>query len=778
MMDLSKKNISEKLEDILLNKMVVDRHNICSYNVYLATVELVKEIMGYKWRETKDRFSQGKKMYYLSFEYLPESFLYRNILFLKLEDEIKYAISVLGFKLDEIIEYDICSRLGEGALGRFAFSFLDSSTSLNSNIMAYGIRYENGRLKQEIVDCNQVEKIDSWLESGFPWEYKRNIKYDIDFNEYKVTAQAYDIPILGYEAQTVSTLRVWSIVSSTQLDIDAVLKGDLNQLYLNYMKSKSLVSFLYPEDLTSEGKKIRLGQEYFFASCSIKDILNDLKREKLNLLKIEDYVNIRINENHTLMSIPVFIKEYREETNCSYDYAMEKVGKIFNYTAFENFANNKRTWQLNLIKEVCPSIITVIECISDKFKEFINNINIPIKEESYKNISIIDEDKVNFTNIALLLCHSINGISRMHYNIITNRNANCYSFLHPEKYFLNRAGTTQRTWLYLANRELTDYLNNYLNEDIIKNPKKLMNLLEYKDDKNLHLDINNIKNKQKEKVAKFVKDSNNILINPYSIYDMQLKNFLENRRQFLMAMYITKIFFELLDNSNIDIVDRTFFFGGIASQSYLAAKYTINYVNTLAKIVNKNLRIKNKIKIVFIENLTIEKMMKLIPSADINEQLSTPGLDMSGISAAKYMFNGGITIGSRTGINLDIRNEIGGNNIFLFGLSKEELDDQFKYNYYQPSGYMNENEDLLYLINKVRNSKFKDLIDSFDNILNIILKYNDSFSVLRDYSSYIRAQESIDFKYRDEKNWNNIQLINIANSGKFSVDYYSEFFKK
>ncbi len=777
MFQFTKEDILNRINYNLDHKMVVDRHDINKYDVYLATVEVMKEIISYPWKETKDRFFSQKKIYYLSFEYLPEQFLSRNITFFNLEEEFKFAIDSLGFKYEEILESDVSNKLGVEALGRFAFSFIDSASSTNTNLMAYGIRYENGRMKQEIVDFNQVEKIDNWLERGYPWEYKRNIFYDVKIKDFILKAQAYDIPILGYKGKNVSTLRTWAIKTENFINLNGILKGELDVAYNNYVRSKSIVGFLYPEDSNIVGKKIRLSQEYFYATCSVKDIIRDIKIQNIDLSKIDEYAIIKLNENHTLMSIPVFIYEYQKETNCSYEFAYEKAEKIFNYTSFENFVNNHKIWNMDLIKEICPSILEGLNFIDNHLKNKINSLTLGISNEEYYELAIINNDKVDFTNIALLVSKSISAVSQMHYKIITNNSLNKYSKILQNKYKIVRTGTSQRTWLYVANKKLTDSINDIVGDDIIENPSKLLELKKYKEDKRVHEIINNIKIEKKIELADEIRKKYNININPYSIFDMNLKNFQEYRRQFLTALYITKVYFDLLENSNLDILPRTYFFGGIASQNYLAAKYIINYINNLAHVINSDLRIKNKIKIVFIDNLNVDEVIKFVPAADINEQISTPGLDISGISAVKYMFNGGMTIGSRTGLNLDIRNEIGEENIFLFGKSKEELDDQYKFNYYNPLEYINNKMELKILIDKLKNYSNKNLRDSFNNIYDIILKYNDSFYVFREFASYSRMQKNVETKYDNIFKWSRIAITNIAYSGNFSVDYSLEKFK-
>ena len=737
----------------------------------------MKEIMSYPWRETKDKFFSQKKIYYLSFEYLPEQFLSRNITFFDLEEEFEFAIESLGFEYKDILDSDIASRLGVGALGRFAFSFVDSASSTNTNLLAYGIRYENGRMKQEIVDFHQVEKVDNWLERGYPWEYKRNIFYDVEFKDFILKTQAYDIPIVGYKGENINTLRTWSINTENFINLNGILKGELEKAYKDYIKSKSIVGFLYPEDSNIVGKTIRLSQEYFYATCSVKDIIRDIKTQRIDLSKIDEYATIKLNENHTLMSIPVFIYEYQKETNCSYEFAYEKAGKIFNYTSFENFVNNHKIWNVDLINEICPNILGVIEFIDDHLKNVINSLILDITDEEYEELAIINNKKVDFTNIALLVSNSIAAVSQMHYKIITNNSSNKYSKILQNKYRIVRTGTSQRTWLYVANKKLTKSINEIVGADIIEEPRKLIKLNDYKEDRRVQEIINGIKIEKKIELAEEIRGKYNININPHSIFDMNLKNFEEYRRQFLTALYITKVYFDLLENSNLDILPRTYFFGGIASQNYLAAKYVINYINNLAYVVNSDLRIKNKIKIVFIDNLNVEDTMKFVPAADINEQISTPGLDISGISAVKYMFNGGMTIGSRTGLNLDIRNEIGEENIFLFGKSKEELDDQYKFNYYNPLEYINNKTELKSLIEKLKNNSNKNLRDSFNNIYDIILKYNDSFYIFREFSSYSRMQKNVESKYYNSVRWNKIAITNIAYSGNFSVDYSLEKFK-
>lgn len=777
MIKITKNEIIDKIKYNLNHKMVLEEHDCTIDDVYLATVDLVKELISYPWKETKDRFFSKKKIFYLSFEYLPERFLDRNLVMLGLKNEFKNALSELGYNLDEILDMEVLGKLGDGTLGRFAFSFIDSASSSNTNVFSYGMRYANTWAGDENINLYSIDNGNNCIQLGFPWEYRRNNLYDVNFKDFSVQGQAYDIPVVGYEKKAVNTLRLWSVLDNEFVQPQAFIKDNIEEICDKLLKTKSLMGYLDNESSNLKIKKLRIRQEYFYSTCSIKDILFILQNENINLEEIDKYVNIKLNENHTLMSIPVFIKEYSELTGFNYNTAYEKAKKIFNYTAFENFVDNNKFWSVDLIKEICPDILEPIEFINNEVNTLLNWDGLDLGNELIDKMQIINNNKVNFTNIALHVASSINAVSSMHYKIITDGSQNGYSNISPKKYGINRFGVSQRTWLYIANKELSNYLCSLINKDIIKYPEYFINLENYKYNQDVQYNIEKIKNNNKLKVEKHILEKYNISINPYSIYDMQLKNFEEHRRQILSAFYITKIYFDLLENSNLDILERTYFFGGVSSVNFLGGNYVIDYILELAKIINSNLRIKNKIKIVFIGNITMNESMKLIPSADINEQISTPGLDIAGVSAIKYMFNGGLTIGSRTGLNLDIRNEIDEKNIFLFGKSQEDAQAQFKYNFYNPEEYVLGNEDLRNLIANVKTSSYNELKNSFENLYKTIMKYNDSFMVFRDFSSYIRKQEDVDMKYRNRSEWNSMQIVNIANSGKFSVDYSVESFK-
>ncbi len=767
---ISREELAEKIKYELYNRKALAKYEVKPFDIYLAVVKCLRDILAYSWTESKNRLFDNEKkvenkdvspshrqVYLFSFEFLTGKFLNRTLHYTGLEETLKESLNLLGYDLKDIMDMDILPFLGEGALGELSYFMLESATCQDLNIKGYSLRYENGRFKQEIVQGSQIEKTINWISKGFPWEIKRSDRKNIKIAETNIESVGYDIPIIGYDCDNINTLRLFQARGDSLLNPMNVIDNKHSDESLNYILVKALSSFMYMEDVNPMGKKIRLAQECFLATSGVLDIIEDLKLKEIE----EDFLNsikILLNEHHTLITIPVFMKEFCENFEISKEDCLDLITEVFQYRSFEDILGSPKLWSKELMEEVCPDLIEYLDYILRKM-----SLN---EEKGDKDFYSFDSS-YDFTKIMIYLIKDIRFLSLMQESNLIQDYKKVHNQVLVKDYRIDRSLLNISTWVGEANPRLLRYINKELDKDILKDIHELKGLSSRVDEKMLE-DIHRIKSENKLDIKKLIFKKYHRVINPNSMFVMSLRTFQERRRQFLTCLYLTEKYFELMDNANMDMVDRTYFIGGVSSQKYLASKFVIRYINQLMEIINRDITIKDKIKVVFIENLNKEKMLNLLPGCDVVEQISTPGLEVVGSNPLMYMANGSLVMGSKTGLNLDIRNVIGEDNIFLFGRSKEEVDYDFIHNFYNPEKYIAENSRLKNLIYRIRMSTFPDLKDSFENLYHIIMKYNDSFQVFRDYDSYYDSWERAAKLYRDRKNWTYKSIINIEACENFS----------
>ena len=679
--------------------------------------------------------------------------------------------------------------LGNGGLGRLAACFLDSMASLNIAGHGCGIRYKYGFFEQKIVDCQQVEASDNWLREGNVWEIKKQDKAEIvkfggtivsDYVNDKLTfthvnyepvlAVPYDTPIVGYENEVVNTLRLWSAEPvSNEFDFSSFSRGDFLKAisYKNSVEAISLV--LYPEDSFYEGKMLRLKQQYFFVSAGIQSIVRHYKKHNGDIKLLDEKIAIHINDTHPTLAIPELMRILLDEEGLSWENAWRITQNTISYTNHTILAEALEKWPVDMFKSLLPRIYMIIEEINKRYCEELWNKYVG-QWGKISRMAIIGDGYVRMANLAIVGSHSVNGVAKLHTEILKKKEMSDFYYLYPSKFNNKTNGITHRRWLIRSNPDLTKLLLDTIGDSFIKHPTDLENFKNYLNDRSVLKRLGEIKKGNKDKLAKEIYKSKGIVIDTNSIFDVQIKRIHAYKRQTLNCLRIMDLYNKLIDNPNLDIIPRTFIFAGKAAPGYYLAKNTIELICRVAETVNNDPRVNEKIKVVMLENYQVSLAEKIIPATDLSEQISTTTKEASGTSNMKFMMNGAITIATLDGANIEIKDEVGEDNIVIFGLNAEEV-----LNYHKNGGYSswdicNKDPRLQRVTNDLINGKYCRDKDRFRSIYENLLTYNDEFFVLKDFDSYLNAQERVNKLYIDKEKWQRMCGINIAHSGIFSSD--------
>ena len=758
---------------------------------YEALGSLVRDYVISTWMDTNKRYNQTgeKQVYYFSMEFLLGRLLGDFLLNLGIRDICKEALSELDIDLEEIENLEHDQGLGNGGLGRLAACFLDSMASLNIAGHGCGIRYKYGFFEQKIVDCQQVEASDNWLREGNVWEIKKQDKAEIvkfggtivsDYVNDKLTfthvnyepvlAVPYDTPIVGYENEVVNTLRLWSAEPvSNEFDFSSFNRGDfLNAIsYKNSVEAISLV--LYPEDSFYEGKMLRLKQQYFFVSAGIQSIVRHYKKHNGDVKLLDEKIAIHINDTHPTLAIPELMRILLDEEGLSWENAWRITQNTISYTNHTILAEALEKWPVDMFKSLLPRIYMIIEEINKRYCEELWNKYVG-QWDKISRMAIIGDGYVRMANLAIVGSHSVNGVAKLHTEILKKKEMSDFYYLYPSKFNNKTNGITHRRWLIRCNPDLTKLLLDTIGDSFIKHPTDLENFSNYIDDKGVLKRLEEIKKDNKDRLAKEIYKSKGIVIDTNSIFDVQIKRIHAYKRQTLNCLRIMDLYNKLIDNPNLDIIPRTFIFAGKAAPGYYLAKNTIELICRVAETVNNDPRVNEKIKVVMLENYQVSLAEKIIPATDLSEQISTTTKEASGTSNMKFMMNGAITIATLDGANIEIKDEVGEDNIVIFGLNAEEV-----LNYHNNGGYSswdicNKDPRLQRVTNDLINGKYCRDKDRFRSIYENLLTYNDEFFVLKDFDSYLNAQERVSKLYIDKEQWQRMCGINIAQSGIFSSD--------
>lgn len=758
---------------------------------YEALGSLVRDYVISTWMDTNNRYNQTgeKQVYYFSMEFLLGRLLGDFLLNLGIRDICREALSELDIDLEEIENLEHDQGLGNGGLGRLAACFLDSMASLNIAGHGCGIRYKYGFFEQKIVDCQQVEASDNWLREGNVWEIKKQDKAEIvkfggsiisDYVNGKLTfthvnyepvlAVPYDTPIVGYENEVVNTLRLWSAEPvSNEFDFSSFSRGDFLKAisYKNSVEAISLV--LYPEDSFYEGKMLRLKQQYFFVSAGIQSIVRHYKKHKGDIKLLDEKIAIHINDTHPTLAIPELMRILLDEEGLSWENAWRITQNTISYTNHTILAEALEKWPVDMFKSLLPRIYMIIEEINRRYCEELWNKYLG-QWDKISRMAIIGDGYVRMANLAIVGSHSVNGVAKLHTEILKKREMSDFYYLYPSKFNNKTNGITHRRWLIRSNPKLTKLLVDTIGDSFIKHPTDLENFKNYLYDPGVLEKLGQIKKDNKERLAQEIYKSNGIVIDTNSIFDVQIKRIHAYKRQTLNCLRIMDLYNKLIENPNLDIIPRTFIFAGKAAPGYYLAKNIIELICRVAETVNNDPRVNDKIKVVMLENYQVSLAEKIIPATDLSEQISTTTKEASGTSNMKFMMNGAITIATLDGANIEIKDEVGEDNIVIFGLNAEEV-----LNYHKQGGYSswdvcNNDPRLQRVTNDLINGKYCSDKDRFRTIYENLLTYNDEFFVLKDFDAYLAAQDKVNKLYMNKEKWQRMCGVNIAHSGIFSSD--------
>ena len=752
---------------------------------------VIKDIISKKWVDNK--LDSQKEVYYFSIEFLLGRQLKSNLLNLGIEDVVRTGLKELNIDLDNLINAESDPALGNGGLGRLAACFLDSMASLDISGHGYGIRYKHGLFEQKFINGYQVEVPDNWLtQGGYVWETVRpnkaivvkfegnvnlvdkNGRLEVNHTDYiPVMAMPYDIPIIGYRNNSINTLRLFkSEVLSRDFGPLTIHAKNSYGSYEDALKYKyyaeEISQVLYPNDSNYAGRLLRLKQEYFFVSAGIQDIIRKYKKNKLDIKKLNEKVAIHINDTHPTLCIPELMRILLDEEGLSWDEAWNITINTVSYTNHTIMTEAMERWPKEMLKTLLPRIYMIIEEIDRRYMN-------ELEESKYDHdkiyrMSIIDNNDIKMANLSIVGSHSVNGVAKLHTELLKKEVLKDFYDHEPEKFNNKTNGIAHRRWLISSNTELSNFITGLISEDWKTDTRKLKELESHRNDKAVLEKIGQIKYNNKERLAKFIKEKYDIDVNPNSIFDVQIKRLHAYKRQLLNALHILHLYHELLENPNFDMEARTFIFGAKAAPGYYLAKCIIKFINSLAEKINNDPRIDNKIKVVFIENYDVSKAELIIPAADVSEQISTTTKEASGTGNMKLMMNGAITLATLDGANIEIFDQVGEDNIVIFGLSANEVLNYNKFGGYSALDLYNSNRVIKRVVDDLVNGFIPNMEKEGRQIYDSLITYNDEYFVLRDMENYIEAQEKIDRLYKNKEKWNEMALINIANSGVFSSD--------
>jgi starch phosphorylase len=760
---------------------------------YMALAYTVRDRLLQRWVNTADTYTKAgsRTTCYLSAEFLMGPHLGNNLINLGIYRQVEQAISELGLDLEELLEQEEEPGLGNGGLGRLAACYLDSLATLEIPSLGYGIRYEFGIFEQDIRDGWQVERTDKWLRFGNPWEIARpewavEVKlgghvehYTDDRGRYHtrwvpyevVKGIPHDTPILGYQTNTANTLRLWTAEAPETFDFEAFNSGDYLGAVAKKMISENISKVLYPNDDGSQGKKLRLTQQIFFVSCSLQDMIRIVKVQKLPLERFHEKFAIQLNDTHPAIAIAELMRLLVDEHQMNWEQAWDITQRTFAYTNHTLLPEALEKWSIPLFASLLPRHLEIIYEINHRFIDEIR-MKFPEDNERIERMSLIDESGERYVRMAHLACvgsHAINGVAALHTELLQQDVLKDFYDLYPHKFSNRTNGVTPRRFIVLSNPRLTDLISSKIGDRWITHLDELKQLEAYADDLEFHQEWRQIKYALKRDLAKQIFADYGVKVNPDSLFDIQAKRFHEYKRQHLNVLHIITLYNRIKANPNLDITPRTFLFGGKAAPGYYMAKLIIKLINSVADILNRDPDVRDRLKVVFLKDYSVKSAQKVYPAADLSEQISTAGKEASGTGNMKFALNGALTIGTLDGANIEIREEVGAENFFLFGLTAQQVY-EMRDRGYRPRDYYETNLELKQAIDRINSGFFargdKDL---FKPLTDLLLNH-DPYFLMADYQSYIDCQQQVSQAYRDREHWTRMSILNVARMGKFSSD--------
>ena len=740
--------------------------------VWAALSRAIIEHVADNWAETKKAYDKTRQEHYLSAEFLVGRSTLNNLVNLDIYDEAKDALKDLGFDLTSILEEENDAALGNGGLGRLAACFMDSSATLDMPVTGYGILYRHGLFKQVFDNGYQVETPDVWMEDDFaPVVPHRDEKQRIELATGDVYAVPYDLPITGYHTDNVNTLRLWKAEPLTPFDIHDFNAGNFQEALEEKNQAEDIWRVLYPNDTTHEGKVLRLKQQYFFASASVKDIIRRHKENHGDLRTFAEFNSLQLNDTHPVIAIPELIRLFMEE-GIEFDEALEIAKATFAYTNHTVLAEALEKWDINIVKELIPNVYSVIEKIDAKFRAELAEIDAHPGKIEY--MSMIHDGQVHMAWLASYVSYSINGVAQLHTDILRKDTLHDWEDIYPGKINNKTNGVTPRRWLRNTNPELSALITKLLgNEDWVKHADKLEELLPFADDKKVLKQFLDVKKIKKQQLADMVDTSMGIKVDVDAQFDIMIKRLHEYKRQLLDAFYILDLYYRIKENPQEDWTPRVFFFGAKAASGYVRAKTIIKFINEIAELINNDSDVNNIIKVVFVENYNVSKAEVLFPAADLSEQISMAGKEASGTGNMKFMMNGALTIGTLDGANVEINGQVGDENMFLFGAKEEEIVEILPS--YDPKVPYEETPGLKRVVDTLIDGTFSDDNQGlFQDLYNSLMVGDwdqaDQYYVLGDFASYREVKDRAAVEFNDKETWARKAWINISKSGVFSSD--------
>ena len=765
--------------------------------IFQAVSYSVKDVIIDNWLATQKAYDEQdpKIVYYMSMEFLMGRALGNNLINLCAYGEVKEALEELGFDLNCIEDQEPDPALGNGGLGRLAACFLDSLATLNYAAYGCGIRYHYGMFKQKIQNGYQIEVPDNWLKNGYPFELRRpeyakevhfggyvRVEYDPEKGGSKfihegyqaVKAIPYDMPITGYDNDVVNTLRIWDAEPIVDFELDSFDKGDYKKAVEQENLARNIVEVLYPNDNHYAGKELRLKQQYFFVSASLQAAIAKYKKKHDDIHKLYEKVTFQMNDTHPTVAVAELMRILMDEEGLGWDEAWEVTTKSVAYTNHTIMSEALEKWPIELFSRLLPRVYQIIEEINRRFILEIQ-AKYPGNYEKIKKMAIIYDGQVKMAHLAIAAGYSVNGVARLHTEILKNQELKDFYEMMPKKFNNKTNGITQRRFLLHANPLLADWITEHIGPDWVTDLPQLKKLAVYADDEKALQEFMNIKFKNKERLAKYILEHNGVEVDPHSIFDVQVKRLHEYKRQLLNILHVIYLYNQIKMHPEMEFYPRTFIFGAKASAGYATAKKIIKLINSVADVVNNDTSINGKIKVVFIENYRVSNAEWIFAAADVSEQISTASKEASGTGNMKFMLNGAPTLGTMDGANVEIVEEVGAENAFIFGLSSDEVINYENNGGYDPNVIYNTDEEIRQVLMQLINGTFSNDTELFRDLYDSLLNTKntdraDRYFILADFRSYADAQKRVEAAYRDEKGWAKKALLNTACSGKFTSD--------
>ncbi|MEG1481169.1 glycogen/starch/alpha-glucan phosphorylase [Clostridium sp.] len=763
-------NLRENMERQLKIKYGVSLENADKTEVFQSLSQALMETIIDNWNETTTLYNGDKQAYYLSAEYLMGRALGNNLISLGLYEEVKELLEDLNIDINEIEEGEDDAALGNGGLGRLAACFMDSAASMEVPLKGYGIRYSNGLFKQYFEDGFQYECADNWLTNGDPWSIrKEKEKVKVTFKDMEVYAVPYDTPIIGYKSKNINTLRLWKCEPIEEFDFNAFNAGKYAKAVELKNKADDISRVLYPNDDMKAGKLLRLRQQYFLVSASLKDIIrNHVKVHGENFDELYKYHAVQLNDTHPVLAIPELIRILVDEYGLTLNKAINIAKGVFAYTNHTILAEALEKWDSKLIVALFPRILQIIKSIDTRFIKELKSKG--YDKEAVEEFRIYKDGVVRMANLAIHIGFAVNGVAEIHTEILKDTELNNWYKLYPEKFQNKTNGITPRRWIRSCNKELSALITELLGDETwVRDLSKLKELEKFKENEDILNRFMDIKHEKKVQLANYIKETEGIEIDPSSIFDVQIKRLHEYKRQLLNTMYVLDLYFRLKENPNMDIPKTTFIYGAKAFPGYKRAKAIVKFTNEVGKLINNDKDIDGKIKVVFVQNYRVSYAEKLFPAADVSKQISTAGKEASGTGNMKFMLNGAPTFGTMDGANVEIVRESGEENNFIFGLTVEEIE---KLNgEYDSMEYYENNPSIKRVLDSLIDGTFDDCNTGlFEDLYNSLIEEGDGYFLLADFEGFKLAEDKVFEAYKDKKKWAKICFENTCNAGIFSSD--------